>query len=84
MPLRLELSDPNVYEYEPASETSAGASETDRICRCRGPGFAADGKCTVQRSRKGRTLDNTVQGSLAHKKTPTPLDHHRPLGIGLL
>jgi hypothetical protein len=25
-----------------------------------------------------------VQGYLAHKKTPTPLDHHRALGIFLL
>jgi hypothetical protein len=27
---------------------------------------------------------NAAQGYLAHKKTPTPYDHHRALGIALL
>jgi len=29
-------------------------------------------------------LASGLQGYLAHKKTPTPLDHHRGQGIGLL
>ena len=29
-------------------------------------------------------LKTEIQGYLAHKKTPAPLDHHRALGIGLL
>ena len=27
---------------------------------------------------------NNIQGYLAHEKHPTPYDHHRALGMGLL
>ena len=43
-------------------------------------------KCSRSKAPDDRRTQkcNRIQGYLAHKKTPTPKDHHRSLGIGPL